>query len=277
MYIFGIFLEQDDNHSDVKIGYNSAIRKLTSLMWQAAQIVSHFSNVQFVIHTKHAASKMNDHTQSCLDPFLMNLLKESPKYFTIYVNDEKYVFNRTMIIDASDVISKICENYPNCLEYHFSNFTSDLKIMKKIENLFNCQKEIFSFNEVKNLLEIIQKLELCCFPCFSMDRAEYNWRKEVKMINIKYPVTLVIKEVSLKNLVKGESFSTFKIKTQKKIYLCNCIGVLISNVIKTKILEITNLDEFLIDFEDDNFEFQTICHYFNFKTIDLKHRIKIAF
>ena len=73
------------------------------------------------------------------------------------------------------------------------------------------------------------------------------------------------------NFLTRDDYQVFKIKTNKKEYVCNIFSVYTSNVIHQILEKDPSTREFVYDFEDKNDEFQLICDFLNYKQFDLKN------
>ncbi|OHT14357.1 hypothetical protein TRFO_15274 [Tritrichomonas foetus] len=185
-----------------------------------------------------------------------NLLKkEKPKIFVVYVNEKKYYFDQNLLMMASDVISKFCQENPGCQKYHF-DFNDECNIMKKIENLFQFKFETFLISEKMAMENIIGAFR---FNCFDILTNNMNGP-------ISFPMKLQMPAWIYKE-IKNNSLQQLKIQTLKKVYKCKTYGILSSTTIKAFFNENPEVDTFCYEFKDDNHEFQLISDYLNLGTI----------
>lgn len=195
-----------------------------------------------------------------------------PKNFVISTLNSTCYFNQEMIKEASPVISEFIEQHPD--ENHYNlGINDEENIIKKFEQLFLGESVTFDEDEIPSSQKITKMLQITNFPnCLkpkSLHTADEFDINGNKAFHISLPYKVLLYNEYFANFLNKTDFKTFKIKTKKKEYLCNILGVYSSNVIKQFLLKGSTVREFDFNFEDEYGEFQLICNFFNSQQVDI--------
>lgn len=142
------------------------------------------------------------------------------------------------------------------------NIKDETNVMFKFKQLCDGNIVTFSTEDIFKMNEIIQALNLKCFPNF-VQKIISNGKS-----SDSYSYKLVMNKELYLYFLQSISKS-FTIKTKKSEYKCNSFGVNSSQVISKFILDNHNINIYSYDFDDENNDFQVLCDFFNFSSIIL--------
>lgn len=174
-----------------------------------------------------------------------------------------------MLVKASPMIKEFHQNNPTTLQYHL-DINDSTNILQKFELLFQGKTIDIDKGEYPIFLQIIEMLNLQ--DCFNISNNPFSDTNHSKK---KYCLSMTL----FKNYLNSEDHKIFKIKTNKKTYICNKIGIFSSSVLADLITKDPNLDHYEYDYyddvDDDDDEidnFQIICDFFNFEKISISQK-----
>ncbi|KAK8894590.1 hypothetical protein M9Y10_023026 [Tritrichomonas musculus] len=243
--------------------------------------------IMFVKHSFHQdqskSRKFNEPSYRILYLFSKNSFSDfyenMPKTFTISTKNSTLHFNIQMLKETSPVISKFVQDNPNENNYSL-NLTDDDNILVKFAQLYQGKSIIFEEGDIPLIQRFTQLLQIKNCPNFlkpkSLATAEfdsygyYNVRFSFYEDPKENEVSIEIYQKYLLKFLRRDDHQVFKIKTNKKEYICNIFSVYTSKVIRELLEKDSNCREFFYDFEDKNDDFQLVCDFFNYKLIDLK-------
>ncbi|KAK8844447.1 hypothetical protein M9Y10_024305 [Tritrichomonas musculus] len=201
--------------------------------------------------------------------YRLNIFEYMPKLFKIINNEKEYFFNIDILRYMSLFIDKFIEDNPHQFLYQL-NIEDQRNIFKKLELLHQGKLVLFDTNDHSTCSEIFEKLKITKFPINQiMNIDDYSFinidciKSEPKSIKLEF------KEDDLYSFLTSSKHFSFTISTNKKEYKCNKFGILLSSVIREFVSKNPELNNFQLDFTDENDEFQIICDLFNFKTIKI--------
>lgn len=199
-------------------------------------------------------------------PKIFPIYEFMPKLFSISTNNCVCHFNLRMLKEIIPVISKYVQDHPNENCYHL-NINDDSNILFKFEQLFQGQTVIFDEIDFPISVLITKSLQITNCPNYLKPESLKTQKDDQ---NISPQSGVEIDHQKFIEYLKRTEFQTFTIKTHRKEYKCNIYGIYSSKVIRQKLEEDPTLIIFEFDYEDENYEFQSICDLFNFQCVNLK-------
>ncbi|WP_300855880.1 hypothetical protein, partial [uncultured Clostridium sp.] len=193
----------------------------------------------------------------------INLYYLIPRFFTISTRNASYGFNVEMLKDTSSVISNLIDNDAQQKHYFF-DIEDDENIVGKFEQLYLGKNVVFNESDLPIACFITKELNITNIPYFLKQDVQ-----RLQYYRITKPNAIQLSRMSFEDFLKQKIPKSFLIITNNKEYKCNKYGVYSSKIIYKAIMNDPTTSQFVYDFDNEFNEFQQICDFFNFESVQI--------
>ena len=211
------------------------------------------------------------------DSPILKSFRDLPKNLKVVTDSKTYYIFDFVYQDLS------VSTNPPIIDNQMTFHVEDEEIFSKIIDLLNCKKVYLSIKEYPLFHNMVKELAFYSLLQFLENAESRGIRGPSAVLEPFFGITnndgideagnvtscnVIMNPLSLIDCLQSQP-KNFSIVTKKRSYQCNKIAAAVSEVIMNSIQKDNTIESYFYDFLDENDEFQIICDFLNFQSIQI--------